>query len=686
MFRIKSNGSRFLEAGVTESTLFIKGNFPFLSFPCTCPFELNLVISRSSRGPAGTVLSWKPFPRSCQDLFSVYRAIGLDADVAQKLSDGYSHEFDFLSPDLILDALDPLAHAKIRRFVDYLRVAQAFQNGLTTGQYLNLTRFFRGEVWPKVKSNPYLLLAFSDYSVEFVQDLLAVLNIKDSPDLRLMGHTLMVLRNHLDEGHTFLEGDRIAAKVMDKAPDLSLDLARVESSVQSLVSEGVVSAYRTEEGGPLKVSLSALLQYEQGIAENLLRLNSTPPSLKMDPSIARSGGGAGSEMQWSEDQNQGLALFCTHSVVTISGLPGTGKTSLVQGIVGLCKSRKLSFQLLAPTGMATRRLSQLSGHKARTIHSFLGYNGQGFSGISEFNADVLIVDEMSMVDAEVFSHLISSVPSGTRVVLVGDSAQLPSVGPGAVYRDILSSGFPGVHLTQIFRQAADNPIIRAAHEIHGGEIPGTYMMDKDSSFKLVSLDVSSTLDLIKKAALKLHRESRSFQTMAPMYKGPLGIDTLNTELRSVLNPRSMKVTSYGPDYYLNDRVVFTENSPSDNYYNGDFGTIQDYNTSGVTVALDRGPLVKLSYSEVVTLLKPGYCISVHRSQGSEYDVVLLVLHGSHGRMLERTLFYTAVTRAKQKILLFSSPPTLARAVENNSAGHRKTNLACLLQGKSVYHV
>lgn len=644
MFRIRSTGMAFLKAGINESTLFVKGNFPFLSFPCECPLEVSLEVTHGNRGLMGVVKAWKPYPRSAHDLEQFYRALGIEALTAEELGKHYYNAFDFLDPNLVFRIDDPGLRHTLSLFLDYLRVNHLLKTGLSQDQYLGMRSFFRGEVYPYLQRNPYFLLAFPEHSLEFVRGLVRKGLMKASKGQEASGILLQTLRHELDQGNTCQLLERIDQEALE-----GLD--------------GIVSTFQL--GKNTLVAFASILSEEVQIAESLKELSDAAPERTIPEDLIDS--------EWQGGQRDALRLFCQQSVMTLSGLPGTGKSTVVKEMVKLCKNLNLSIQLLAPTGMAARRLSDLTQSTVKTVHSFLGYDGKDFH-VDSVPFDVVLVDEMSMVDTLLFAKLVKHIDPGTRLVLVGDDAQLPSVGPGAVFRDILSARFPGVRLTHVYRQEQGSMIVQAAHKIHNGEVP----TERDAAFQVYS--GGAGVELLKRAVMKLVSEGRSFQVMAPMYKGPYGIDRLNLELRSVLNPDGELIE--GTDFYRGDRVVFLENTTE--YSNGDFGTVTSATNQVVNVMVDRSTqVIGIPKGKLRSTVKPGYCISVHRSQGNEYDTVFLFLQESHGRMLERTLFYTAVTRAKRKVLLFSTDTAMKTAIESNKAGYRRTALAAMLAGKEI---
>lgn len=365
-------------------------------------------------------------------------------------------------------------------------------------------------------------------------------------------------------------------------------------------------------------------------------------------------------------------------------------TTAVKALVRLFEVSRVSFALMAPTGIASKRLAHVTGHTASTIHRALGYDGNSWQKCrdNKFVVDAVIVDEVSMVDQELLYRLLSALRSDTMVVLVGDDAQLPSVGPGNVLRELVScSAVPNVRLTQIFRQSTKGAIVSNSHLINNGQFPVLGAPKSDSEFRFIPIsNEEKAREYIVKMALKLKERGANFQVLSPKYEGPIGVNSLNNALRDVLNPPGPPEWSGKFRHFrLGDRIMVVKNNYTKGVYNGDVGKLIHLGSDqivlriyGVGNELDQE--VRFTEREADDCLRLAYAITVHKSQGSEFDTVILPVMNSQGRMLQRNLLYTAVTRAKKRVWLVGEDSAIQRAIENNKVIRRNTSLAEAIDG------
>lgn len=385
----------------------------------------------------------------------------------------------------------------------------------------------------------------------------------------------------------------------------------------------------------------------------------------------------------SEQQREAVAAVAEHPVVLVTGLPGTGKTTISKAIVKLFKEQNLRVELMSPTGIAAKRLSSVVGHSASTIHRALGYRGTEWmhGPNNPLQADAVLVDEFSMVDQSLLYHLLGSLKEGAVLVCVGDHAQLPSVGAGNVLHDMIRSQvIPRVNLTQIFRQEEASGIVLAAHNINQGQEPQRGYKD----FQFVAVDSErKVVEHIKTLVQRIQQKADrgvTFQVLSPRWAGKLGVTSLNEEIRNVLNPdKGQKAVSVGRgvSWRVGDRVIVMANDYDLGVYNGEQGTIVDIDTSNKEVKVrirDRHTkVIPIGYKETHKMLKLAFCITIHKSQGSEFDYVILPFVSSYGFQLQRNLFYTAITRAKSKVIMLGEWGAVARAVHNNEVTRRNTH-------------
>jgi exodeoxyribonuclease V alpha subunit len=419
-----------------------------------------------------------------------------------------------------------------------------------------------------------------------------------------------------------------------------------------------------------------------------------------------------SKLSLSDRQLEGAVNAMMHPVSILTGLPGTGKTTTLRVVVKVLQDAGIPFLLVAPTGIAAKRLSSVTGAEASTIHRAFGAKGiggdssdreatyagvVGFSeqgvdadGSSEFwgfsatqphPAKVVICDESSMVDQHLLFRLLTCTSKKCRLVFVGDAAQLPSVGPGNVLRDLITSDmFPVVDLQEIFRQDEASDIVLAAHAIHSGVVPKFPEKSKDFTFAEIS-DEQKIQNTLTATVKKLYDKKVNFQVLSPRHGGPLGVTNLNLRIRDLLNPKSpgLKEMRLGAETIREgDRIMVSKNNYKYEIFNGDVGKVVrlDQQAKQVEIKIWGTPVVhvRMSFKEAPAHLRMAYCVTVHKSQGQEYDVILMPWVNSFGRQLQRNLIYTAITRAKKKVILVGHPPAMGKAVNNNKVDARNTLL------------
>lgn len=452
-------------------------------------------------------------------------------------------------------------------------------------------------------------------------------------------------------------------------------------------------------GGETLIYPPYLYYAEKKVAMRLLQLQqATEPLSEDNLSLFIKVWEKDNQIQLAQKQKEAIKACLHHGVLVLTGGPGTGKTTVIKGILSILKAQGLKIRLAAPTGRAAKRLSETTGQKALTIHRLLEANNLaqddnlqlGFSKDidDQLDADVIILDEVSMVDIVLMHHFLNAVPDGCRIILVGDTDQLPAVGPGSVLKDIIrSQKIPAIRLDEIFRQAQTSMIIQNAHIINAGRLPDLRKQYSDFVFYELNDDTSITQKILDLCTKDLPHEGfdvlKDVQVLSPMHRFLCGVENLNLMLQEQLNPKKnqdeLKYSSQ--TFRFGDKVMHIRNNYQKNVFNGDIGFIQDINNEKLTV--DYFDHIVTYERNELNELTLAYASSVHKSQGSEYKVVIIPLSTSHYIMLQRNLLYTAITRAKQKVIIIGSKKALMTAVQSNRTQKRYTLLAERLAHKLI---
>lgn len=562
-------------------------------------------------------------------------------------------------------------------------------HGVGTGRAVRIYKTYGDEAIIKVSENPYRL-ALDIHGIGFkTADVIAGrLGIALDSLIRAQAGVRHVLQELSGDGHCAAPHDTL---IKESVKLLEIDEAILEEAIREEVTQE--NLVPEEIDGVPCLFLSALHRAELGVANSVRRILSGAPHWgKIDLEKALPWVEEKTGLSLSQSQKDAVCLALTSKALVITGGPGTGKTTLVNSILKILAAKQLEILLAAPTGRAAKRMTETTGREAKTIHRLLEFDPQSFGfkrgRDNPLEADLIVIDESSMVDVVLMNKLLAAVPDSAALMIVGDVDQLPSVGPGAVLADIITSGaVPTVRLTEIFRQAAASKIIVNAHRINKGELPLRNETEELSDFYFIPAETpeeihAKLLQVVTERIPKrfgLH-PVKDVQVLTPMNRGGLGAHALNAELQKVLNGNSEpKITRFGTTYSPGDKIIQTVNNYDKEVFNGDIGQILEIDTEESSLKADYdGRIVEYEFGELdeVSL---AYATSIHKSQGSEYPAVVIPLAMQHYMLLERNLIYTAVTRGKKLVTIIGQPKALGMAVRNKNATKRLTNLTARLR-------
>ena len=557
-------------------------------------------------------------------------------------------------------------------------------HGVGTARAVRIFKTYGADAIQVMTENPYRL-ARDIRGIGFkTADAIAMkLGIEKTAMIRVRAGISYALTEAMDEGHCGLPTDELvplAEKLLEVAGEL------VRTALHLELAEGTVVADRV--GETPCVFLAGLHRAERIIAERLMRLaTGTLPWPWIDANKALPWVEQRIGLALAESQVAAIRVALISKVLVMTGGPGVGKTTIVKAILRILAAKGTNLLLCAPTGRAAKRMTEATGYEAKTIHRLLEVDpkGGGFKrgGDNPLDCDLLVIDETSMVDVMLMQALMKAVPDKAALLIVGDIDQLPSVGPGQVLADIISSGaVPVVRLTEVFRQAAQSRIITSAHRINQGSIPDLSPRGTESDFYFVQADdpetaVARIIELVKTRIPKRFGLDpiRDIQVLCPMNRGGVGARSLNIELQAALNPATdHKVEQFGWIFAPGDKVMQIENDYDKEVYNGDIGNIDCINPAdGELVANFDGRAVTYGFGEL-DMLVPAYAATIHKSQGSEYPAVVIPIMTQHYAMLQRNLLYTGVTRGKKLVVLVGQKKAVAIAVRNVSGRRRWSKL------------
>ncbi|MGM0453240.1 MAG: SF1B family DNA helicase RecD2, partial [Thermodesulfobacteriota bacterium] len=550
----------------------------------------------------------------------------------------------------------------------------------------------------EVRENPYRL-AYDIAGIGFLTaDRIAFkLGFEKNDPLRIKAGILYVLHDLSEDGHVYYPYESLIGKceeILEVEPDTVAEAIAAAAGENLIVIEDINPSIESFRENQKAVYLARFHVAESWAARHLKRIAAGPKAIRtIDTGRALSWVQQQLQFVLAEKQNAAIASAVKNKAMVITGGPGTGKTTIIRAILHIFQKLRVNILLAAPTGRAAKRMSETTGHRAGTIHRMLSYNfaAGGFQK-NESNplaCDLLIVDEASMIDTVLMYHLLKAVPSTATLVIVGDVNQLPSVGPGNVLKDIIASGaVPVVELSEIFRQARASRIVVNAHKINQGVVPKIDPEDRDTDFYFIEqTEPDRVVDIIVEIVSRRIPSRFGFdavddiQVLSPMHKGAAGTGNLNAQLQASLNPKDDALAAGGFRFCVDDKVMQIRNNYDKQVFNGDIGRIAGIaaETREVTIDYD-GRGVAYDFNELDEVV-PAYAVSVHKSQGSEFPVVVMPILTQHYILLQRNLIYTGITRGRRLVVLVGTKKALAIAVKNDKPGQRYTRLAERLRPK-----
>lgn len=705
-FHSSQNGFTVLRLSVSDlkAPVVVTGTFPELSVG----EKLNLTGEWGIHPKYGKQFKCTAFEISLpeNDNIQAYLSSGLFPGIgekmAQRIVDAFGDEtVNILDNDPILfrnAKIKGLSAAKMEKFLAKWQENRhsretllfLYSHDITGSVAKRLWMKFGQDTIPKITENPYMLCE-ELWGIGFLKadEIAMKVGIAKDSSMRMQAALLYVLQeSSYSEGHVYLPRNYLLERTIK---NLRIPMED-DDAINNLLEQFETVC---NQGRIIRVNddcyFPPMYNAEQQIADNIL--------YRLQQNARPTEGFEKELVDWERShkfafdpiQRKAIQMALAYRISIITGGPGTGKTTILKGILHLAEKRGEHIYLAAPTGRAAKRMSDLCGEKARTIHRLLevdpGSNRFNKNADNQLACDLLVIDEFSMVDTWLASALLAATPYRTRIVLVGDSDQLPSVGPGNVLNDLIRCPrIPTTRLQHIFRQAGDNDIADKASRINQGIVPSPLdgpnfhfipFEEPDQAKEIISNLLSTGIK--SKINVDLQNE---VQILSPMRKGPLGILELNLFLQNLLNPTEKKDGSpgavrhkiAGTEWSNGDRVMQVRNNYEKNVFNGDVGIIYKVNKNAGTITVFYDDKTVEYEGDELEQLTLAYACTIHKSQGSEYPAVIVVLDSSHYVMLQRNLIYTAITRAKGHVWILSAPGAFSTAVRNSRSTRRFTRL------------
>ncbi len=549
-----------------------------------------------------------------------------------------------------------------------------------------------------IEENPYRL-AEEVWGIGFLSaDTLAQnMGIQKKDPRRIAAGLLHLFSNAASSGDLYIEESQIFQQITELL-SLEQSISEIQNILRILIEQNKIVSLTHRQKKWL--GLRKHLRIEQRIAEKIRIITNTAGTNRATEELAQElCTNKNNQLELHEQQIRGILTALAQKITIITGGPGTGKTTLIRILLSILDKKEISYKLTAPTGRAAKRMIESTGRFATTIHRLLEFDPQSMhfkhNAQNTLVADFFIIDEASMIDVFLANALLQAIPDKAVVVFIGDTDQLPSVGPGNFLRDLIESTYiPTIRLTEVFRQAKESLIILNAHRINHGEFPITRLEDMETKKDVLFIKESDAPNILPhiRRCIEYELPKRCFnkddvQILCPMNRGIAGTQTINQYIQKLLFPQPRaQLFSFGTPFSEGDRVMQIRNNYDKKVFNGDIGTIQHINSSEKKLTVLFGPGSEVEYEEdELHELTLAYAVTIHKSQGSEYPVVIIPIFMQHFMLLQRNLLYTAFTRAQKLCILIGEPRAIAMALKKTESKTRATFLKDLLLDPELYH-
>lgn len=709
--QVEDSGSHLF----SDDSIILTGQFPSLRFETSYQFYGQFV-THPKYGEQFAVSRYQAKEHASAKSLVQYLSSRIFTGIGSKTAENIVGALGTSAIDQILenpDVLDTIQGFPKKRKDSFIKILQEQEGteriylqltqwGFTMGLAEKIFKTYEFSTLDLLQENPYrLVLDIEGIGFVRADQMAEAMGFEPDSKFRILAALYWVLREvSYQNGDTYMtqeECKEAARLLLEKARNFLIEDNLLEEALDlAILQERIIQIEDL-------VLLPSLFYAEKGIADSLKRIFDLQSTTYFEPEkldAALEEISQKNEISYDQVQLKAMKIAINHPISIITGGPGTGKTTLVKGIIDLHLTLEdetnHDILLAAPTGRAAKRLSEMTGRPASTIHRLLGFTMENDGQADPFMAEerelegsLLIIDEMSMVDTWLMNLLLKAIPYQMKIILVGDQDQLPSVGPGKVFADFIQSNIiQTIRLEKIYRQENESSIIDLAHTIRLGQVPSN-LMDRKVDRSFIPCQDDQVIEVVSQIVERASNKDftlQDFQVLAPMYKGQAGINRLNQALQSRLNPSQAgrrEIEHFASVYRVGDKVLQLVNDSERDVYNGDMGIISaifkdDETESGQEEIIVRFDDKELTYKKTeLDQITLAYACSIHKAQGSEYPLIILPMVKSYGRMLRKNLLYTAVTRAKSRLVLVGNPNSFAHAIQTEER-ERNTLLPDLL--------